>query len=709
MIPVPIRVAQQRGRKWLAPLLLLGAAAAAGQTAQTFTESVLQDFVCTSTSCPQGVHPSGNLLLASDGNFYGVSYGSYGAGDANSAGSVFKITPSGAFTTLYTFCAKGGNSCPDGAYPTGGLVQGTDGNFYGTTIGGGSGDPTGCPNFYNLYPANSCGTVFKITPAGSLTTLYNFCTGGDLCADGYLPLAGLVQGSDGNFYGSVYEGPCAQGSFGFGCGSLFKITPSGALTTIYHFTGKSDGARPSSPLVLGSDGNFYGSNSFGGISTVTFNGKSTPVHAGVLFKVTPAGGFTVLYSFCSDNTIALCQDGRAPNAITLGPDGNFYGTTGAGGMSNDGVAFQLTPAGNFTVIHNFCAPATSTCPDGAIPNDLTLASDGNFYSTAVGGGANGGGTFFRLTPSGSLTPLYAFCAPLAASCTGGSEPNDVAQGSDGNFYTTTHFGGTDTACSALGCGTVVKLTASPAEPFISAGTAANGATYIPGGLVAGSWAQVKGTDLAATARIWTGADFTGLGNGLPVNLSGTQVLVNKVPAAVYYVSPGQISFQVPSGVTGNANVQVINNSVDSNTLTAAASNSSPGIFPVIVNGVNYPAGVFLDGRYVGDPTVNPVFRNAKPGDVIQLYTTGLVATPAGVLTTPETVNGVTVTIGTTVIPADSVTLVAVGEFQVNFTVPQSFASQPAGLYPISVQVAGASSPVTINSSPPGQMVIPIQP
>lgn len=130
--------------------------------------------------------------------------------------------------------------------------------------------------------------------------------------------------------------------------------------------------------------------------------------------------------------------------------------------------------------------------------------------------------------------------------------------------------------------------------------------------------------------------------------------------------------------------------------------ASPEIFPVIVNGV-------LDGRYVGDPTVNPVFRNAKPGDVIQLYTTGLVATPAGVLTTPETVNGVTVTIGTTVIPADSVTLVAVGEFQVNFTVPQSFASQPAGLYPISVQVAGASSPVTINSSPPGQMVIPIQP
>jgi uncharacterized protein (TIGR03437 family) len=190
-------------------------------------------------------------------------------------------------------------------------------------------------------------------------------------------------------------------------------------------------------------------------------------------------------------------------------------------------------------------------------------------------------------------------------------------------------------------------------------------------------------------------------------LSGVQVKVNNLDAAVYYISPGQISFQVPGGVSGNATVRVINNGVTTSTISAAAVNSAPGIFPVTVNGVNYPAGVFLDGLYVGDPTVNPAFRNAKPGDVIQLYATGLAPTPAGVIPTTQTLSGVTVTIGTTVIPADSVTLVAVGEFQINFTIPKSFA--PAGLYPISVQVTGTSSPTTINSFPPAEVVIPIQP
>ena len=259
-------------------------------------------------------------------------------------------------------------------------------------------------------------------------------------------------------------------------------------------------------------------------------------------------------------------------------------------------------------------------------------------------------------------------------------------------------------------GVLFKLTALPPEMFLTPGTLANGATYVSGGLVPGSWAQVKGTALSSTARIWAGSDFAGLGNNLPTNLSGVQVKVNNIAAAVYYISPGQISFQVPSVVSGNATVEVINNGVVSNTLTATASNSAPAIFPVIANGVNYLSGAFSwTAFFVGDPTVNSAFRNAKPGDVIQLYTTGLVATPAGVLTTPQTLNGVTVTIGTTVIPADSVTLVAVGEFQINFTVPQSFASQPAALYPISIQVNGVSSPTTINTSPPAPLVIPIQP
>jgi uncharacterized protein (TIGR03437 family) len=122
-----------------------------------------------------------------------------------------------------------------------------------------------------------------------------------------------------------------------------------------------------------------------------------------------------------------------------------------------------------------------------------------------------------------------------------------------------------------------------------------------------------------------------------------------------------------------------------------------------VNGTNYPAGVFLDGKFVGDPTINAAFRNATPGDVIQLYATGLVATPAGVLPTQQSVSGVTVTIGTITVPASFAGLVAVGEFQINFTVPQL----SDGVYPMSITVNGVSSPGNINTNPPGPLVIPI--
>ncbi|HXP87143.1 MAG TPA: IPT/TIG domain-containing protein [Bryobacteraceae bacterium] len=256
--------------------------------------------------------------------------------------------------------------------------------------------------------------------------------------------------------------------------------------------------------------------------------------------------------------------------------------------------------------------------------------------------------------------------------------------------------------------TFTITTQAQVTPTLTSGSLANGATYLAGGLVPGSWAQVKGANLSNVTRIWGDSDFTGLGNKLPTILSGVQVMVNNLPAAVYYVDAGQVSFQVPAGVTGTASVQVIDNGVASNTLTATATSSAPGIFPVIVNGTNYPAGVFPDGTYVGDPKISSAFRNAKPGDAIQLYATGLVPTPAGVLPTAQTVGGVTVTIGSVTVPADFAGLVAVGEFPINFTVPQQFSSLQPGAYPISIQVGGVSSPATINSNPPGPLVLPIQ-
>ncbi len=252
--------------------------------------------------------------------------------------------------------------------------------------------------------------------------------------------------------------------------------------------------------------------------------------------------------------------------------------------------------------------------------------------------------------------------------------------------------------------------ATTATPTLTTGSLANGATYAAGGLVPGSWAQVKGTGLSNVARNWATSDFVGFGNNLPTSLSGVQVNVNNLPAAVYYIAPSQVSFQVPTGISGTASVEVINNGVASNTITAAAATNAPGIFPVILNGTNYPAGVFFpDGAYIGDPSIGSGFRKATPGDVIQLYATGLVPTSAGVLPTPQGVSGVTVAIGSVTVPAAFAGLVAVGEFQINFTIPQQFATMPAGLYPITISVSGVSSPAAINSNPPGPLVIPIQP
>jgi uncharacterized protein (TIGR03437 family) len=270
--------------------------------------------------------------------------------------------------------------------------------------------------------------------------------------------------------------------------------------------------------------------------------------------------------------------------------------------------------------------------------------------------------------------------------------------------------GCDTGTRVFASRTFTITTMAEPAPVLTAGSAANGATYAPGGLVPGSWAQVKGTGLANITRIWTGFDFLNLGNNLPTSLSNVQVMVNSTPAAVYYISPTQIDFQVPSGIASNASAQVINNGTASNTVTAAVAASAPGLFVNAVNGVNYPAAVFPDGHYVGDPTVNAAYRNAVPGDVIERYATGLTAAPAGVTPTAAAISGVTVTLGGITVPASYAAQTPyVGEFQINFTVPQQFATMAAGNYPLTISYNGVSSPANVNTSPPGAVVIPVKP
>ena len=254
---------------------------------------------------------SSALIQGSDGNFYGESPG----GGANGFGTVFRMTPSGGLTTLYSFCPL--PNCTDGRLPKGGLIQGTDGNLYGVTEEGG---------------ASGFGTIFQMTTGGVLTSLYSFCSQTN-CPDGSGPMTPLVQGPDGNFYGTTMDGGTSTKCGSDGCGTVFKITPEGTLSTVYSFCAKeacSDGVYPLAPLALGKDGNFYGTTS----SLLT----NKSLGYGTVFEITFGGTLLTLHSFDS-------SDGADPAAgLVQGTDLEFYGTTEAGGTYGGGTIFRWAGA-----------------------------------------------------------------------------------------------------------------------------------------------------------------------------------------------------------------------------------------------------------------------------------------------------------------------------------------------------------------------------
>jgi uncharacterized repeat protein (TIGR03803 family) len=283
---------------------------------------------------------------------------------------------------------------------------------------------------------SGCGTVFEITAAGVLTTLYEFCAQSN-CSDGTTPQTGLVQTANGNFYGTT------SGGGANGLGTVFEITPKGKLTTLYSFCSQSDCTDSYGPnaLVQAANGNFYGTTNGGGANGV-----------GTVFEITPAGKLTTLYSFCSQSD---CADGEYPfGALIQATNGNFYGTTSEGG-AGFGTVFEITPAGKLTTLHTFCAQ--SGCKDGGTPAaGLVQAANGNLYGTTSNGGANSYyGTVFEITPAGTLTTLYSFCSQF--NCPDGSLPAaELVQATNGNFYGTTSEGGAN--CLHSGCGTLFEIT-----------------------------------------------------------------------------------------------------------------------------------------------------------------------------------------------------------------------------------------------------------
>jgi uncharacterized repeat protein (TIGR03803 family) len=327
-----------------------------------------------------GGAPVAGLVQAVNGNSYGTTPG----GGDKEHGTVFEITLAGTMATRVDFNGT------DGIRPEAGLIQATDANFYGTTAGGGK---HGCEWWWSY----GCGTVFKMTAGGGFVTLYKFCSQA-ACIDGANPYSGLVQGTDGNFYGTTRYGGSNEACNGGGCGTVFKITSTGTLTTLYSFCSQAnctDGSAPLAGLVQATDGNFYGTTSTGGV-----NGEY-----GTIFKITPTGTLTTLHSFCSQSA---CADGEAPLAgLMQATDGNFYGTTSQGGASDNcandngcGTVFQITPSGALTTLYSFCSQ--SGCLDGQTPYaGLVQDTNGDLYGTTAAGGANGYyglGTLFMRVP-----------------------------------------------------------------------------------------------------------------------------------------------------------------------------------------------------------------------------------------------------------------------------------------------------------------------
>ena len=396
-----------RAAVFAAALLSLAASPAAAQFAE-----VLHSF---SGSAMDG--SAGSVMQAADGSFYGLS------SEPSPHGSIYRVTPGGTPTVLHTFAGGAGGSAP-----TGRLLQGTDGMFYGTTVLGGA--AAGCPY------VQGCGTVFRMTPDGAVTVLHAFTL-----PEGTGP-ASLIQGADGDFYGVASSGGSQSCGATSGCGTIFRMTAAGTMTLLHAFEG-SEGGAPHT-LIQASDGTFYGTTRGVLVATEIFF-PPTIISGGTVFRLTPDGAFTTLHAFTGGT------DGMGPTTVIQARDGALYGLTanyhGARMPNGPGTIFRIDGDGLLTTLHTF-----GVWPEGWAPQGLLQASDGNLYGTTMQGGL-GGGIIYRMTLAGGMTTLHEFAGtPDGAGPAGG-----LIQGMDGRLFGTTSAGG------AVNRGTWFRSTAAIPE------------------------------------------------------------------------------------------------------------------------------------------------------------------------------------------------------------------------------------------------------
>src|SRR5436190_6619219 len=350
---------------------------------------------------PDGLNPIGGLIQGTDGLFYGTTARGPDAG--SDCGGVFQMDETGTVIPLHAFMLT------DGCIPFGTLVQANDGSFYGTTFRGG---------------ANSRGTVFKIDPAGTFTVLHDFA---GAPGDGSNPYGALIQATDGAFYGTTTRGGAADR------GTAFRMDTTGAVTILHSFGADSDdGTEPWAGLIQASDGNFYGATIYGGNPNPPGCECNDRIPSGTVFQMDSAGNVAIRYNFSG-------SDGSAPYASLLEVNGVLYGSTAFGGPFADsyhpsgGGLFQMPLGDKLEFFYAFGGdPRDGQVPYGA----LIKASDGNLYGTTNYGGELVGGTIFKVGPDFSVVTLHAFewnqSGPPAQPGSGLVGP--LVQASDGRIY-----------------------------------------------------------------------------------------------------------------------------------------------------------------------------------------------------------------------------------------------------------------------------------